>query len=302
MKIPALYYSVLITPNTATTVSGTNTNLTISGLSANTSYSNLYVVAYNVSGQDTAISTSTLSFTTPRQPVLYTTTGATVTTYGNYTILTYSTGNNSITFTNCSPVFGYIVVGGGGGAGFSYPSPFYGGGGGGGVSYSNIANGYTFVQNRQYSINVGIGGISYSGASTASSISDSILSININATGGINGSSTYYSNNVYLGYGTGGVGSGGRYNYTGGNGISYGSYTGTIPYTYDNTITGPVTVIINDININTIYSYGGTNNGNISTNPGTGAAGHVTGTYYATSGQSQNGIAGIVIIYFNTYT
>ena len=315
----SLTYSVLITPTTATTVSGTNTNLTIGGLSPNTTYSNLYVVAYNGGGNDPSISTSTLSFTTTKIPVTYTYTGATKTTYGNYTILTYTTvGTGNVNITNTSPKIGCVVVGGGGGASWTSANPpnypYQSGAGGGVYNTGYSGSPITFTQGTTYNITVGNGGYGNDTAtggaynSTSSSIINSSTSINaVICTGGKNG----FTGGKY-GYQPGGA------IYTASTGGSYslnngGSYTknggdgSTLKWTNPSGVivsTGGINVVLSDINLNKTYgdggNYGGVNGTSAAANTGIGGGGNFN---YSAAGNNTSvyGGSGIVIIYFPTY-
>jgi len=85
---------------------------------------------------------------------VYNNTGGTITTYGDYTVHTFTSGG---TFTACKA--GYVTVlvvgGGGGGGGSDYDCASLGGGGGGGLVYNPS---YSVTPGQTYTVVVGAGG------------------------------------------------------------------------------------------------------------------------------------------------
>jgi hypothetical protein len=150
-------------------------------------------------------------------------TGGTITTSGIYTIHTFT---SSGTFTaNGAKNVEYLVVGGGGGGGSTNVGNG-GGGGGGGVVAGSVS-----LSDQAYTVTVGNGGTTNSGATHATSGGNSVFVVT--AVGGGGGGQFNYATPTAP-YSGGSGGGGGQYNgvgaagtvgqgYTGGNGGEWGA-------------------------------------------------------------------------------
>jgi Concanavalin A-like lectin/glucanases superfamily/GLEYA domain len=187
----------------------TGSPITISGLSPSTSYT---ITIYGLNSGGNGPSATYTYSTTAAVAVTVSATGTyTSSTYGSYTVYTW-TGSGTVTFSGAKSAYFFMVGGGGSGGGSCLSGNSSPGGGSGGGVYYNSTTPVAFTGGTSYAITVGGGGgAAGNGVSGSVGGTTSIVGtgVSISTTGGNGGSAPTGDSSGAAGGGAVSSGSGG---------------------------------------------------------------------------------------------